>query len=186
MITNKKYDVHCKGKFIEKYPNFSFLLANQDLTEMTFDADNMVRYVVYLYSVDCPLHKEKYSFDDRKLAAMDEFKIPKSFAKKTAFLKVENTMAYRFMSTSADVDFELYVSSKMRHGHLCYKLRITDEKINWKDDNDSITTHKMLMEMGKDIKAMEDRLFGNIEELKKIIESNKNENMSPAETHAMN
>lgn len=186
MKVEKKYDVFCKEPFLQKYPNFQFLLKEVDLSKININADQITRYIVYLYNVECPLFKELYSFDDMKIAALEKVRASKSLANKPEFLKAENLMAYRFMTNHADVDFELYVSSKVRHSFLCMQLRDTTASSTWKDANDSITAQENLEALGGRIKAMEDRLFGNIEELKKVLDQNKSENMGAAEKYAMN
>ena len=186
MSTTKKYDVNCKGNFLDKYPNFNHLLTGLDFTPFNKDTpDNMARYIVFLYSKDCPLHKEKFAFEDRQLDALKKFNIPITYLKMPEFAKNENEMAYKFMSTNGDIDFELYVSLKSRHSWLCRKLREMDEKIDWKKDNESLDATTKLIAQGVEIKKMEDTLFGNIEELKNIIDNQNNAKMGAAEKYAL-
>lgn len=91
MSTTKKYDVSCKGNFLDKYPNFNHLLTGLDFTPFNKDTpDNMARYIVFLYSKDCPLHKEKFAFEDRQLDALKKFNIPITYLKIPEFAKNES------------------------------------------------------------------------------------------------
>lgn len=194
MSEKKNYYKEIKGLPIEvsvtkKFPELTKLLNGVKLESTTIkDTDRAIRFVVLLYSLETDLIKQFYKHEDRENKAADLSLIGTTVLKSEANRQALNKMASNYFLMQNNEEFELWYSLRIRYSNLNEKLREKDEKADWKDEKDALDCAEKAMNLQTKLKTMNASLFGDYEEMKKIMLENSETTIKEgyAEKHAQN
>lgn len=194
MSEKKNYYKEIKGLPIEvsvtkKFPELTKLLNGVKLESTTIkDTDRAIRFVVLLYSLETDLIKQFYKHEDRENKAADLSLLGTTVLKSEANRQTLNKMASNYFPMQNNEEFELWYSLRIRYSNLNEKLREKDEKADWKDEKDALDCAEKAMNLQTKLKTMNASLFGDYEEMKKIMLENSETTIKEgyAEKHAQN
>lgn len=194
MSEKKNYYKEIKGLPIEvsvtkKFPELTKLLNGVKLESTTIkDTDRAIRFVVLLYSLETDLIKQFYKHEDRENKAADLSLLGTTVLKSEANRQALNKMASNYFLMQNNEEFELWYSLRIRYSNLNEKLREKDEKADWKDEKDALDCAEKAMNLQTKLKTMNASLFGDYEEMKKIMLENSETTIKEgyAEKHAQN
>lgn len=194
MLEKKNYYKEIKGLPIEvsvtkKFPELTKLLNGVKLESTTIkDTDRAIRFVVLLYSLETDLIKQFYKHEDRENKAADLSLLGTTVLKSEANRQALNKMASNYFLMQNNEEFELWYSLRIRYSNLNEKLREKDEKADWKDEKDALDCAEKAMNLQTKLKTMNASLFGDYEEMKKIMLENSETTIKEgyAEKHAQN
>jgi hypothetical protein len=194
MSEKKNYYKEIKGLPIEvsvtkKFPELTKLLNGVKLESTSIkDTDRAIRFVVLLYSLETDLIKQFYKHEDRENKAADLSLLGTTVLKSEANRQALNKMASNYFLMQNNEEFELWYSLRIRYSNLNEKLREKDEKADWKDEKDALDCAEKAMNLQTKLKTMNASLFGDYEEMKKIMLENSETTIKEgyAEKHAQN
>jgi len=194
MSEKKNYYKEIKGLPIEvsvtkKFPELTKLLNGVKLGSTSIkDTDRAIRFVVLLYSLETDLIKQFYKHEDRENKAADLSLLGTTVLKSEANRQALNKMASNYFLMQNNEEFELWYSLRIRYSNLNEKLREKDEKADWKDEKDALDCAEKAMNLQTKLKTMNASLFGDYEEMKKIMLENSETTIKEgyAEKHAQN
>lgn len=194
MSEKKNYYKEIKGLPIEvsvtkRFPELTKLLNGVKLESTSIkDTDRAIRFVVLLYSLETDLIKQFYKHEDRENKAADLSLLGTTVLKSEANRQALNKMASNYFLMQNNEEFELWYSLRIRYSNLNEKLREKDEKADWKDEKDALDCAEKAMNLQTKLKTMNASLFGDYEEMKKIMLENSETTIKEgyAEKHAQN
>lgn len=172
---------------IKRFPELNRLLNDVKLEESSIrDTDRAIRFVVLLYSLNSELRTQFYKHEDREKKACALSQLSEAVLKSDANRKALNKMASNYFLMQNNEEFELWYSLTIRYSNLNEKLREKTDETDWKDEKDALDCAEKAMNLYTKLKTMNASLFGDYEEMKKIMLENSENTIKEgyAEKHA--